>query len=92
MPPQPCAGHAGRDSAVEDPAEEEQVDAVSDRLPCPHCGEMFTDLWDYPWESQEIVITECGECLGPVDIVRHVSVRYELLRGEPASAKDTLDG
>lgn len=52
-----------------------------ERLPCPHCGAMFTDLWDYSWES-EVVITECGECLKSVDIVRHLSVRYEIRPGD----------
>lgn len=60
---------------------------MSDRLPCPHCGEMFTDLWDYNWDSDELVITECGECEKPVDIIRNVTVTYTLQAGMPEPAE-----
>lgn len=56
---------------------------MSDRLPCPHCGAMFTDLWDYAWDSDELIITECGECEKPVDIIRRVDVTYMLEPGMP---------
>ena len=53
----------------------------ADRLPCPHCGTMFTDLWDYSWTT-EVTITECGECGGAVDIIRRVDVSYEMRKGD----------
>lgn len=57
----------------------------SDRLPCPRCGHMLTDLWDYSWQS-EVTITECGACLKPVDIIRRVSVTYKIRPGATAES------
>lgn len=54
---------------------------MSDHATCPWCGETLTDLWDYSWSS-EVVITECGHCLEPIDIVRHITVRYEVRKGQ----------
>lgn len=51
---------------------------MSDQLPCPHCGAMQKDLWDFDWSTTEVIIAECGECEKPIDIVRHVSVTYEI--------------
>lgn len=64
-----------------------------DRLPCPHCGAMQTDLWDYDWGSREAIITECSACNEPVDIIRSVYVRYEIRKGvdDLSSEKEGTD-
>jgi uncharacterized C2H2 Zn-finger protein len=63
---------------------------MSDRLPCPHCGKMFTDLWDYNWDGKEEIYTKCESCDKSVDIIRRVSVSYELRIPPPYEDDETL--
>lgn len=65
---------------------------MSDRLPCPHCGEMFTDLWDYDWSDREVIYAWCSYCLKSVDIVRHVTVDYVLRVPDASEEDDALEG
>lgn len=51
---------------------------MSDRLPCPHCESMMTDLCDFDWSTREEIITECETCGNDVLIYRRVDVTYEL--------------
>lgn len=56
---------------------------MTDRLPCPHCGAMIGDLWEYFRHSDdEGVESECDECERPVFIGQHVSVRYSIEKAE----------
>lgn len=42
---------------------------------------MISDLWDFNWENEEVIISECSECLKPIDIIRKVSVSYRIEKG-----------
>lgn len=52
----------------------------SERIACPWCGEMKTDLWDYNWGSREEIEVECGYCDKPFLLSRIVSVDYTARR------------
>lgn len=46
---------------------------------CPHCGELIKDLWDYNWNGNEDIETECGHCDQPITIRRSVTIMYTLI-------------
>ncbi len=54
-----------------------------DNLPCPHCGHILRDLWDYDWgaTNSNVMISECEECTKPIDIIRHQMTWYEIKKG-----------
>lgn len=55
---------------------------MDDRVPCPHCGHMIKDLWDFEWGRKETVYTECDNCLKPIEICKQESIEYSILPGK----------
>ena len=51
--------------------------ADTDRVPCPHCGELITDLWELFLHS-EVAEIECCSCDRELVIIEHTSVTYEV--------------
>lgn len=49
-------------------------------LPCPWCGEIQGELWDYDWGTREVILAECSDCYRSIDIIRRVDVTYEIRR------------
>lgn len=46
---------------------------------CPHCGEEYSDSWEYGQDSEEL---ECYECSGKFHYEREVEVTYTTVKCE----------
>jgi hypothetical protein len=58
------------------PSVHDETHSDSDRIACPGCGAMHTDLWDYDWSGgREEVIVEC-DCGRSFTLHRRVDVTY----------------
>jgi transcription elongation factor Elf1 len=47
----------------------------TDEIVCPHCGEVFTDSWEYG-RDEDIGEVECGECEKTFYARRNISISY----------------
>lgn len=50
----------------------------SDKIPCPFCGELHGDLWDYSWGVNVVEIrpATCGSCGKTFRLTRRVRIDY----------------
>ncbi len=55
------------------------VDAIdtfrTDEIVCPHCGQVFTDSWEYG-NQEDIGEVECGECDKAFYVRREIDISY----------------
>lgn len=49
-------------------------------LPCPHCGYMIGDLWDYDLQDEREAIAWCPSCNEEIGITMSVNVSYRARR------------
>ncbi len=47
----------------------------TDEIVCPHCGEQFTDSWEYG-DAEDIGDVECGECDKTFYVRREIDISY----------------
>ena len=47
-----------------------------DELPCPHCGEMIGDLWDYHIADNDIAETQCPHCDAEIELTQETTINY----------------
>lgn len=51
---------------------------MTDRMTCPWCRKEIRDLWDFAWDNDEEIETECPSCGEPIVLTRNITVHYDV--------------